>query len=314
MRYVIIIAIYMNTTKKYKMENRMKISCTLCRKIKGDARNKIENLTHLILEKDVHNVNMKINQDSKNFASNLSYDYRQNIPKHLIPFRNKTVQKFSEFFFTLPQYSHNIYLQIINIFDYFNSFVHENASFDEKIIVAMFVTIQTESISIYDGYDNIFSFYPELNQAYKITELKNIQYNLLNYLNCFYPNDVFCDFVLYIIDEYFRNLSFLQKKKKGTPFTKNQENTCYFKNLSFVLSIKLYEEILKNIDEKSMKLPQMTLYIGIFWTILNYLNCNYNTEHLNLTVFFKLLEDLNIKYIDEMIEFSNFLLSKDYKF
>ncbi len=292
----------------------MKVSCILCRKIKGDARNKIENLAHFILEKDVHKVNLKTIEDSKNFASNLSFNYRQNLPKQQIPYRNKAVQKFSEFFFTLPNYSHNIFLQIMNIFDYFISFVQENTSFDEIIITAMFVTIQTESISVFDGYDNIFSFYPELNQTNKIMELKNLQYSLLNYINCFYPNDVFCDFMLYIIDEYFLNLSFLQKNKKGTPFSKNQENICYFKNLSFVLSIKLYEEILKNLDEKYLKLPQMNLYIGIFWTTLNYLDSNYNTQHLNFSVFFKLLEDLNIKNIDEIIEFSYFLLSKDYKF
>ena len=295
------------------MENRIKVSCTLCKKIKGETKQKVENLSKSILEKEISRVNVKILGEKEDYISFLEINYRQNIPKDQVPLRNKTVKKFSEFYFSLPNNSHYIFLQIINNFDYFISLYNGIHTYDEMILVAMFITIQVESINIFDGYDNIFSFYPELKESEKITNLKNIQNLLITSINIFYPNEDFCDFMFEITEEYFLNLMYLQKNKKGTPFSKISDNKCYFKNLTYELSINLYEEILKNIEEKYLILPKMKLYIGIFWTVLNISNLHFSSQHLNLTVFFKLLEDLNINYIDEIIELGNYLISKDYK-
>ena len=281
--------------------------CDKCKKLKKETREKIKNLCDFIIQNEKMTFSLP-SKEMKISVPNYNQIFLIKLSKESIKQRNTSIKKFSEFYFKLKNKDHIKFLQIVQFLDFFNTAFSSFCNYDDIILSAMFINLQSEN-DITEEYNQVFSSYPELLEQSYVQKLNNLQNQMLISLLLFYPQNFFCDFIMILIENYFFYLSLIKKKKKGIPNSTSQ-TFCNIKHLIYFQCVLFFEKILFDFEEK-YKVRESILFLGVFWTVLNELCRHYEDNfHVNVTVLFKLTEDLNIKNVEELLDFSNIIKPK----
>ena len=281
--------------------------CESCKKIKGFHGQKLLDLYNSLQLTESVKLNANLEQKEylleiinlKKEANNFSNDTLQK--------RSLTVSKFSTIF---VDFSYKTYFQILELFDYLlGIFSNVITDYDDILVISMIITLNTENKDYQIGH-KIYDIYPQLKDSNYTNNLLQFQNFICNeYLQYYFPMNVFLEFILYICENYFFYLKKISKKKKGTPSKIKNKGDCYFKFLIISMSAEIYKNILE--EHVVLECSKLTLYYALFYFVLNEINRIFqNDEHFNSTIFFSISQKINLKEIDLIFLCVNMLKEK----
>jgi hypothetical protein len=278
-------------------------TCKCCKSLEKKDNDKLQNLlleTFFKFPKKFHPLEREDDPRLDLFLLNTSHNTSTSLftQDHV----KITYRKLQNLFTNIPNFSYKTYFQVREIFKFTYSLFNILGTPDDLLIISIFTVLKKEINNTFENWELVYDKFPELvNRDYinKVVSLQN--FICETYLDHYYPQNMFYEFISKTSFYFFTNILKLKQKRKSLPKTTSKVGfICNYEKLLHFYSCKVYFSIE---PQQFLEYSTKTFYLAIFTFVLESLNKYFQSpDHFNSTIYYLLIEELNISKLKKLFK------------
>jgi len=213
-----------------------------------------------------------------------------------------TYRKLQNLFTNIPNFSFKTLFQVREIFKFTYSVFNSIGTSDDLLIISIFTVLKKEKNNTFENWELVYEVFPELVNGEYLNKLVSLQNFICETsLDHYYPQNFFYEFISKTSFYFFSNIGKLKQKRKSLPKTISKLGfICNYEKLIHFYSCRVYFAIE---PQHYTEYSTNTFYLAIFTFVLESLNKYFeNSDHFNSTIYYLLIEELNISKLKELFK------------